>query len=460
MNELHTFIKGGNLLGSYFREDIETLPRDELDELVDERIRYTVEYAYENSPFYRKWFDKTGTIPSDVQDHEDLRELPIVSGEVIRENQPPETNIFEFKSTSWKNIFTIHETSGTSGVPKSFFLTWGDWQRYSEKYARAFVSQNFESGDRVVVCASYGMNIGANTMTLAAQKIGMTIIPEGKCTFPVRIIKNYEPTGIVGSVFKLLRLAHRMESEGIKPSESSIKRLIAGGESFSEESRNYLQEVWDVPVYNTYGSTEGTMCGECIKKSGLHVPEDLVHLDVYNPQLENFVEDDECGRIVLTTLLPLGGKTGNLLINYDTDDTTTVVSRHRCKCGRTHMRIMNPQREAETVWVSGFPFNKVDVEQGVFQRENMDYLTGEYEAFVYGDNDEATLKVRVECDDPVSCDKDVVENNFIKTFFKYKPGLQQAHTDGTFNIMFDFTESEGLEFYRIKGRPKRLIDRR
>jgi coenzyme F390 synthetase len=447
-------------MGPYFREKIETMPRKELDALVDDRIRYTVGYAYDNSPYYRKWFDKTGVKPSDVQDHEDLRELPIISGGVIRERQPPETEEFEFKSTPWNNVFTIHETSGTSGMPKSFFLTWEDWQRYSEKYARAFVSQNFGSGDRVVVCASYGMNVGANTMTLAAQKIGMTIIPEGKCTFPVRIIKNYEPTGIVGSVFKLLRLARRMESEGIKPQESSIKRLIAGGESFSDESRKFLEEVWDVPVYNTYGSTEGTMCGECIEKAGLHVPEDLVHLDVYNPQLEDFVNDGECGRIVLTTLLPVGGKTGNLLINYDTDDTTVVVTKEKCKCGRTHMRIMNPQREAETLWVSGFPFNKVDVEQGVFQRDNMDSLTGEYEAFLYGDADEATMRVRMECRDLDSCDRDTVEDNFIKTFYKYKPGLHQAHIDGTFNMIFDFTEPEGLEFYRVKGRPKRLVDRR
>jgi coenzyme F390 synthetase len=445
---------------SYFREDMETLPRDELDALVDERIRYTVKYAYENSPYYRKWFDKNGVNYYDVHNHEDLRELPIISGGVIRENQPPETSDFEFKSTSWGNVFTIHETSGTSGVPKSFFLTWTDWKSYAEKYARAFVSQNFGSGDRVVVCASYGMNVGANTMTLAAQRIGMTIIPEGKCTFPVRIIRNYGPTGIVGSVFKLLRLARRMESEGMKPQESSIKRLIAGGESFSEESRTYLEEVWDVPVYNTYGSTEGTMCGECIKKAGLHVPEDLVHLDLYNPQLENFVKEGECGRIVLTTLLPVGGKTGNLLINYDTDDTTVVVTRDKCKCGRTHLRILNPQRESETVWVGGFPFNRVDVEQGIFQRDNMDCLTGEYEAFLYGDEDESTLRVRMECKDPKSCDKDMVENNFIKTFLKYKPGLQQAYIDGTFHMMFDFTESEGLEFYRIKGRPKRLVDRR
>ena len=445
---------------SYFNEDIETLPRDELDELVDERIRYTVKYAYENSPYYRKWFDTNGVNYRDVHNHEDLRELPIISGSIIRENQPPVTSGFGFKSTSWADVFTIHETSGTSGVPKSFFLTWDDWNRYAEKYARAFVSQNFGSGDRVVVCAAYGMNVGANTMTLAAQKIGMTIIPEGKCTFPVRIIRNYRPTGIVGSVFKLLRLAKRMKSEGINPQESSIKRLIAGGESFSEESRTYLEEVWGVPVYNTYGSTEGTMCGECVKKTGLHVPEDLVHLDLYDPQLENFVKEGECGRIVLTTLLPVGGKTGNLLINYDTDDTTVVVTRNKCKCGRTHLRILNPQRESETVWVGGFSFNRVDVEQGVFQRDNMDCLTGEYEAFLYGDGDETTLRVRMECKDLESCDNEMVEDNFLKTFLKYKPGLQQAYLDGTFHMIIEFSESGGLEFYHVTGRPKRLVDRR
>ena len=77
----------------------------------------------------------------------------------------------------WPEIYTVHETSGTSGNPKSFFLTWGDWNRYADKYARASVSQNFTAKDRVVICASYGMKVGANTITLAALKIGMTISP-------------------------------------------------------------------------------------------------------------------------------------------------------------------------------------------------------------------------------------------------------------------------------------------
>lgn len=445
---------------TYFREEMETMPRDELDAMVDERISYTVNYAARNSLFYRKWFKENKINPSDIREHDDLRELPIISGKTVREKQPPETDDFEFKCIDWNDVFTIHETSGTSGTPKSFFLTWEDWNRYAEKYARSFVSQNFGPGDKVVVCASYGMNVGANTMTLAAQKIGMAIIPMGKCTFPVRIMKNYQPTGIVGSVFKLIRLARRMEKEGINPKESSIKRLIAGGESFAEESRAYVEKLWGVPVYNTYGSTEGTMCGECHEKAGLHVPEDMVHLDVYDPQLQGFVPEGECGRIVLTTLLPPGGKTGTLLLNYDTEDTTVVVSKDKCSCGRTHMRILNPEREAETVWVMGAPFNRVDIEKGVFQDENMDYLTGEYEAFLYGDEDEVTLRVSMECHDTKNCLHEPVQENFLKSFLQYKPALSEAHQDGSFNIQFNFTGPGGLEFYKIRGRPKRLVDRR
>jgi phenylacetate-coenzyme A ligase PaaK-like adenylate-forming protein len=118
-------------------------------------------------------------------------------------------------------------------------------------------------------------------VTLAALKIGITIISIGRCTFPVNVMTKYHPTGIVGRVFKLLRLARRMRSERSDPQTSSVKRLVAGGESFADESRALLEEVLGVPVYNAYGSTEGTMSSQCRKKVGLHVP-GIVHLDVYD----------------------------------------------------------------------------------------------------------------------------------------------------------------------------------
>ncbi len=449
-------------VGSFFDKEIETLERSDLDALIDERVRYTVQYAVTHSPFYRHWFKENKINPADIRVHEDLLNLPVISGRTIREHQPPTTPEFEFLSTDWNNVFSIQETSGTSGTPKGFFLTWDDWKRYAEKYARSFVSQGFSNKDRIVVCASYGMNVGANTMTIAAQKIGMGIIPIGKCTFESRILKSYKPTAIVGSVFKLLRLVRRLSADGVKPSDTSIDKLVAGGESFADESRAYLSDLWGVPVYNTYGSTEGTMCGECTQLSGLHVPEDLVHLDVYDPRMQSFVNDGECGRGVLTTLLPIGGKSGMLLINYDTEDTSVVLSRQQCSCGRTHMRIVNPQREAETIWAFGNPFNRTDIEAAVFQTESMVFITGEYEAFVYdGDLPEVTvLRVNLECFDTDHCDRKLVEDQFISRFLKYKSLIAEHYHEGSFRIEFNFTGLRGLDFYTLKGRPKRLVDRR
>ncbi|WP_366929862.1 hypothetical protein [Methanocalculus sp.] len=60
----------------YFREAIETMPRDDLDSVIDERVRYTIQYAHDHSPFYRKWFQKNSIDIRESREHEDLLKLP------------------------------------------------------------------------------------------------------------------------------------------------------------------------------------------------------------------------------------------------------------------------------------------------------------------------------------------------------------------------------------------------
>jgi len=180
-------------------------------------------------------------------------------------------------------------------------------------------------------------------------------------------------------------------------------------------------------------------------------------VQVFKPSIDNRFEEQRVASHAGSTFDAIAIAYSKEILPQFADDTTVVVSRDRCKCGRTHMRILNPQREGETLWVAGVPFNKVNVEQGVFYRDNMDYLTGEYEAFLQGSNDKSILKVRMEYTDP-KFPRDMIENNFIKTFYKNSPGMHQAHVDGSFNIIFEFIEQEGLEFYHSNDRPKRLID--
>ncbi len=204
------------------------------------------------------------------------------------------------------------------------------------------------------------------------------------------------------------------------------------------------------------------MCGECTELAGLHVPEDLVHLDIYDPQMKAFVHDGNCGRAVLTTLLPEGSKAGTLLLNYDTEDVTTVVSRLPCACGRTHMRIINPQRESETIHIFGTPINRVDVEAGVFQHDNMLFLNGEYEAFISEgtSRNEIVMRVSMESTDVDPANQRLIEERFVERILKHRSELAQRYADHQFSMVIDFVGEGQLELHKLKGRPKRLVDRR
>jgi phenylacetate-coenzyme A ligase PaaK-like adenylate-forming protein len=85
---------------AFYQERVERLPREELNALIDERVRYTIQYAVEHSPFYRSWFGTHGIDPAAIRTHEDLLELPIISGKTIREHQPPLTREFMFRSVA------------------------------------------------------------------------------------------------------------------------------------------------------------------------------------------------------------------------------------------------------------------------------------------------------------------------------------------------------------------------
>ena len=69
-------------------------------------------------------------------------------------------------------------------------------------------------------------------------------------------------------------------------------------------------------------------------------------------------------------------------------------------------------------------------------------------------------RVSLECFDMDRVNKKLVEDQFIDRFLKNKPGLADYYHDGNFPVIFNFTGPGGLELHKLKGRPKRLVDRR
>src|SRR5262245_17514820 len=93
-------------------EPIETASRDEIAALQLERLRATLEHAYDNVAAYRKKFDAAGLRPQDCRRLEDLARFPFTSKQDLRESYP-----FGMFAVPREKIVRIHASSGTTGKP-------------------------------------------------------------------------------------------------------------------------------------------------------------------------------------------------------------------------------------------------------------------------------------------------------------------------------------------------------
>src|SRR4051812_26265379 len=57
---------------------LDAASRDELAAIQSEKLRAAVPFLYENSPFYRRRFDRLGLSPNDIRSVEDLGKWPVV----------------------------------------------------------------------------------------------------------------------------------------------------------------------------------------------------------------------------------------------------------------------------------------------------------------------------------------------------------------------------------------------
>ena len=71
----------------YWNEALETISRQDLEkqQLID--LKKIVKYAYENSPYYKRAFDKAGVKPEDIVTLKDIEKFPFMDKKTQRDTQ-------------------------------------------------------------------------------------------------------------------------------------------------------------------------------------------------------------------------------------------------------------------------------------------------------------------------------------------------------------------------------------
>lgn len=318
----------------YWQKDIETMGRDQLQELQLTRLKETVKHAA-NSPFYKEVFEKNGIIPDSIQTLDDLRKIPFTTKNDLRSHYP-----FGMAAIPIQKCVRIHSSSGTTGNPTVVLHSAKDLDQWANQVARCMYMVGLRDTDVFQNTSGYGMFTGGLGFQYGAERLGALTVPAaaGNTKRQIKFITDFGTTCLHIIPSYATRLAEVMYEMGIDPRrDTKLHTVCIGAEPHSEEQRKRIEQLLGVKAYNCFGMSEMNGPGvafECPEQNGLHIWEDYVIPEIINPQTLEPVPEGEIGELVLTTI----NREAMPLLRYRTRDLTRFIPGE-CPCGRTHRRL-------------------------------------------------------------------------------------------------------------------------
>ena len=370
----------------------ETLSREEMEALQLERLKETVFRVYEKVEPYRRKMDEAGIKPEDIKSLADLKKLPFVTKQDLRDNYP-----FGLFAVPKDDLLRIHASSGTTGKPTVVGYTKADMDVWTECVSRIACAGGAKSTDIAQICFGYGMFTGALGLHYGLENIGATIVPSstGNSEKQIMYMKDFGTTLLVATPSYALRLAEVAREIGVDPkTDLNVKIGLVGSELLTDAMREEMHKYWgdDMLITSNYGMSElmgPGVSGECECLDGMHINEDFFLPEIIDPKTGEVLPAGEKGELVITCLK----KDALPLIRYRTKDITRLIYES-CKCGRTTCRMENLSgRSDDMLKIRGVNVFPSQIEEVVF---SIDELGPHYEIIVEREGYSDKLTVRVE----------------------------------------------------------------
>ena len=330
----------------YYQEEIETMPVEEIKKLQSEKIVKQVAHVYKNVPYYRDLMDKKGVKPEDIHGIEDIYKLPFIEKSDLRECYP-----YGMLAVPLDECVRIHSTSGTTGKRVIAYYTQHDVDLWEDCCARALVAAGADKEDVVQVSYGYGLFTGGAGLHGGSHKVGSLTLPmsSGSTERQIQFMIDMNATVLCCTPSYAAYLGESLKEQGYTPDKIPLKAGIFGAEPWTQEMRESIQNTLGIKAYDIYGLTEISGPGvsfECSEQGGMHVNEDHFYAEIINPETGEPLPEGEKGELVFTCL----DKEAFPMLRYRTRDIC-VLSRKKCSCGRTHIRMQKPMGRSDDMMI-------------------------------------------------------------------------------------------------------------
>ncbi len=278
------------------------LPRLQLEELQLQRLKATIQHAYDFVPLFKERMRQRKMAPADIHALADINRLPFTLKTDLRDTYP-----FGLFAMPMTDVVRLHASSGTTGKPIVVAYTREDLEVWSSVMLRSFAACGLHQGDIVQNAYGYGLFTGGLGAHYGLEALGATVIPVsgGQTDRQIMILNDFGVTAICCTPSYFVHIVERASEMGIDLKKLPLRVGVFGAEPWSESMRRHIQSMSNVTAFDIYGLSEiiGPGVGiECSEHHGLHIFEDHFYPEIIHSETGEAVPDGAEGELVLTTL--------------------------------------------------------------------------------------------------------------------------------------------------------------
>ena len=244
---------------TYWYKQIEVMSRwskTEITNWQNQQLRQFVKHAYNHTVYYRRLFDSLKIKPSDINLAEDLKLLPVMTKDVVRQHY------FEIIPDDIVRIpHRKDRTGGTTGEPMDYLTDENVWGYITASKIYSWRKTGYHYGDKFAALGSSSLfgkktSIKRRIYDWIRQEKGMNSMnmSDDVCLSYLKRMRKegiHYLYGYASSVFLLAKYAKENNVD-----VSFVKGVFTTSENLTDQYRTLIESVFHCRVMDSYGARD------------------------------------------------------------------------------------------------------------------------------------------------------------------------------------------------------------
>lgn len=291
--------------------------REQLVDYQTSKCRELLEFAYENSKYYKNLFDKNNIRPQDFNGIEDLKKFPILEKCELKKYKDD----IQIKRGFDKLFYS--ETSGSSGEPLIFYrdAKWDAGHRAAIFRGYSWHGVNYWDRNGYF----WGYNLENNQknkvkiLDLLQNRFRVFSYEDKELNKFIRKMKKAKYIeGYSSMIYQVSKIINSSENKQYK--FKKLKMIKGTSEKIFENYKVEAKKAFGLPIISEYGAAEaGIIAFEC-PCGNMHIA------------MENVIVESKNGEAIITNLLSKSFP----IIRYKLGDYIELDMETKCECNMEH----------------------------------------------------------------------------------------------------------------------------